>query len=268
MSSAILYENMADPENGANVTASSWIAAAPPSLLQNVHVSRRWQGNNGGQEYVLCTWDSSASIDTVGLFGITGVFDGTESFLTDAATTRLRISSSDPLGLAGDLYDSGDESDQISDAYGVYIKLLPEAVEARAVRIDFGEASASALSAGRLVIGTRNTFTYNFGIGWSFGFNDLSRKRKSAGGLSFIDKDDRYRVVNLTFEALTSEDRYGFVQTIDRLNGVSTDVLMILDEASDRLDRDCIWGLIQDMAPPSQPNIWLFKKSYQLEERR
>ena len=264
MPSAILYDNLSDD---GSVTASSWIAAAPPETLQDAHVSRRWQGTNGGSEFVLVTWPTAQTIDTFALLGLAGIFAETERSLSSAATIRLRVSSSDLTGIAGDLLDTGTIAGLVREDYGAFIFVNTSPLSARAVRIDISEAGAETLMAGRLVVGLRNQFALNFNVGWSYGYSDLSRKRKSAGGLSFIDRLDRYRVLDLTFQSLRPTDRYGFVMQADRLNGLSRDVLFLFDVNSSQLDRDSVWGLVQDLSPPTQPNFAYFSKTYRIEER-
>ena len=156
----------------------------------------------------------------------------------------------------------------IREAYGALVRLLAAPVSARAVRIDLSEGGVEAIMAGRLVVGLRSPFTLNFGYGWSYGYSDMSRRRKSAGGQTFVDRDDRYRVLDLTYKSLSAADRYGHVHEIDRLNGISRDVLFMTDTDSAELDRDSIWGLVQDMSPASQPNSAYFQKTYRVEERR
>ncbi len=260
----ILFRNLADD---GSVTASSWIASAPPARLQNHHTTRRWQGRNGDTESVLLTWDSAQSIDCVALFKCAGIFDDELSPLTAAATTRVRVSSADLTGLAGDLYDSGTAAGRINAAEAGLVCLLPAPVAARAVLIDVSQATATALLAGRLVAGLRDRFTISFSYGWTYGLADLSRKAKSAGGLTFVDRDDRYRIMSANFSALDPADRYGFVRDIDRLNGISQDVLFITDPASADVPADSVWGLMQDMSPPAQPSFALYSKSYTIEER-
>jgi hypothetical protein len=265
----ILYRNLVDP---GTVTASSWVASAPPSILQDFHVSRRWEGRNGDTESITFDLGSAQSVDTVCLFGCQGIFaSGDQSNLTSAAVRRVRLSASDPTGEAGELYDSDDNDAGvgfIKEAYGAMVELLDTPVVARYGIIDLSEGGTDTLLAGRLVVGLRSPFTINFGYGWARGYADLSRKKKSAGGQTFIDRDDRYRVLNLTFETLEQADRDGFVDEIDRLNGVSSDVLFVIDPDSTDITRDTIWGLINDMSPPTQPNLAFFSKSYNIEERR
>jgi len=261
---AILYDNLAD---AATVSASSWIASAPPTMLQNPHVRRRWKGRNGASEYILCDFGSEVSIDTVALFGCQGVLSDVQRNLSSAATTRIRLSNSDDTGVTGEIHDSGSAAGRISDAYGALVYLLDAPVSARYLRIDLGQSSADALLAGRLVAGVRHTFSINFNFDWQFGYADLSRKSRSAGGQTFIERDDRYRIVTLTFGFLSEADRYSAVDDIDRLKGVSSDILLITDPDSARLDRDSVWGLLQDLSPVTQPFFDNYSKTYALEER-
>jgi hypothetical protein len=262
MTAAIVYDNLAD---AGTVTASSWIAAAPPTMLQNAHTTRRWQGRNGSTEYILLVFGAQQEIDTIGLFKCAKLVSGTQSPMTAAATCRVRVSSVDITGVAGDVYDSSAQS--IDEAYAALIALLPAVRAAIAVRIDLTETGAEALQAGRLVVGLRNSFDWNFTYGWSFGFSDLSRLKRSAGGQTFVDRDDRFRIMSVQFEMLNAVERYSFVQETDRLNGISQDVLFITDPASTNLGRDTVWGLMQDMNPPTQPYFELFNKQYQVQER-
>lgn len=267
MPANVLYLNLAD---SGTVDASSWIAASPPALLQDQHISRRWKGRSGDTEFIILDLGALSVIDTIGLFGCarTRLADDIQETMDETATTRVRVSSVDSTGVAGDLYDSGPETGQISSAYGQLIKLLPAPITGRYVRIDLMETGSIALLAGRLVVGLREAFTYNFSFGWAFGFADLSRKRKSAGGQTFVERDDRYRILTLSFDVLAQVDRYSFVQEIDRINGLSEDILFVLSLNSTDFGRDCIWGLIQDQSPPTQPNLDVFAKAYNLEERR
>ncbi len=259
---AILYDNLAD---AGTVTASSWIAAAPPATLQSHHVSRRWKGRNGDSEYVLT--GLLASFDTIRLGGIQGVIGDDQINLTSAAVSRVRVSSADATGVAGDIYDSGSAAGELSARFGTLTKLLPSVVSGY-VRIDVSEAGASAILGGRLIVGRRNNFGINFDWNWTSGYGDLSRVAQSAGGLDFVDLDDTYRVLNVTFSNLSESERRGFVDSIDRLNGIKKDVLFIVDTASADIEADSIWGRVQDMNPPTQAWIDRFGKSYTIKERR
>lgn len=265
MTAAILYDNLAD---AATLDASSWIAAAPPATLQSPHVSRRWKGRNGDSETLSADLLAEVSLDTLTLLGCQYVdADDIQANMTASAITRIRVSSQTGGPFAGDVYDSGSAAGRIDAAYGALVTHLASPVSGRYVDFNLSQSGANALLAGRMVIGLREAFTINFGYGWSYGYGDLSRLKKSAGGQTFVDRDDRYRILNLTFDALDADDRYGFVEEADRLNGISRDVLFVLDPDSATPDRDTIWGLMQDLSPPAQPNLAFFSKSYRIEER-
>lgn len=263
--SALLSDNLADD---ATVTASSWIISAPPSRLQNAHTSRRWQGSSGATEYVLATWTTAQSIDVIELLKCAKLVSGIESAMTSAAIVRVRVSSVDLTGAAGDLYDSGISPQLvfIDEAYESLAVFLAAPVSAKAVRIDLTEAGAEAIKAGRLVIGLKDTFSINYSYGWAFGFNDLSRITRSAGGQTFIDREITYRVLNVNFEYLDETERYDFIIETERLNGLSSDVLFITNIATTHPSRDSVWGLVQDMSPATQ-SFTFFSKSYSIQER-
>lgn len=70
------------------------------------------------------------------------------------------------------------------------------------------------------------------------------------------------------FNSVIEDDLNGIVREVDRENGLSRDVLFVIDENSGEPDRDSVWGLIKDMSPPTQPNLAYFAKRYAIEERR
>jgi len=254
---AIAYINLAD---SATITASSSAPLMPASRLQYPHVSRKWRGVNGTGEALIVDLGSAQSIDTVALIGLN---------LTLAGQARVRVSSSDATGVAGNLYDNGAGVTGLVDpAYGYLVVLLPSPVTGRYVRIDVLDSSLSYVEAGRLYIGKRFTTTYNFAPGWQDGRVDTSRKTVSRGGQTYIDVNVSYRTVDISFEWLTLAERNSSVAEIDRLNGEHTDILLIRDTASTNMGRDCLWGLVDGNQPIVQPYAAnVFSKSYRLRER-
>lgn len=265
---ALLYENLADD---GTVSASSALSSAPATRLQNVHVRRRWKGRLGDSEWVLLDLGASTLVDTICLFGLAGIFDGTERNLSELAIRRVRLSLTDPTGEAGEVYDSDDNDSGvgfIKEAYAAMVELLDTPVSARYVLVDLSEVTAEAIMAGRLVVGLRDQFIYNFFANWSFGYVDLSRRKKSAGGQTFVERDERYRVLTLDFGAIDEDDRYGFIHEMDRINGMSRDILFIIDPESDDITRDTIWGLPPELSRVTQPYMDdIFAKSLSIEER-
>jgi hypothetical protein len=250
-----VYPNLAD---GGTITASSSAALMSPRRLQNPHVARKWRGVSGGSEWVCVDLGAALSIDTVALVGIN---------LTLAGSHRVRVSNSDPTGAAGELYNSGSLSAKVDPAYGYLVQLLTNPVTGRYVRVDVSDA-LSYIEAGRFVVGLRRVFAVNFAAGWSRGYEDLSRRRASRGGQTYIDRGDTYRKLELPFEFLSRTERNSLVEDLDLLAGTHDDVLVITDPLSSNLGRDSVWGLFDDLDPVVQPvMVDLFRKTFRVSER-
>lgn len=246
---ALLYRNLADE---ATIAVSSQLATAAGSLVQNEHVARKWRSESSG-DWLLADLGALVSLDTVAVMGLT------------ATQYRVRLSSSDPTGAAGDIRDTGTLS--VDQAYLQAIALLDVPASARYLRVDLTNAGGAYVEAGRLVAGLRNLFEINFSFDWSIGYVDPSIATKTRGGQTQVSREQSYRQVSLSFDFMRQTDRYGFVEEADRLNGIKDDVLLILDEDSTALPRDSIWGRVVDLSPVSQPFFDIYSKQYRIEER-
>lgn len=252
---AVVYRNLAD---AAVVTASSSAGLMPPKRLLDPHIARTWRGGGNSSEWLLADLGSAVAIDTVALVGLN---------LTAAGSTRVRISSADSSGLAGDVYDSKMMTGKVDPAYGYFVQLLIQPVFGRYVRIDLSD-TIPYIEAGRIIVGKRAIFETNFSVGWSRGYTDLSRRTTSRGGQIYINRGAQFRTVEVSFDWLNGQERHGFVEEIDRECGMHTDVLFIADQTSDNLGRDSIWGLLDDLEGVVQPySLDIFRKQYRIGER-
>jgi hypothetical protein len=254
---AIAFRNLSDV--GSIQASSSLILTPPDATLKNPHIARKWRGKSGSTEYLLTSY--LVGIDTVMLRGVN---------LTLAGTYRVRVSSADTSGQAGDVFDSGDVAG-IDPVYGTLLHLLPEMVDGY-VRIDLTEPGASYIEAGRLFVGPRNQFNINFAWGWTERWIDRSQSTESRGGQTYIDPDVSYRCWSMNFEAISATFRNEVLQDLDRLVGTRSDFLMIANPASANLGKDSIWGRVQDVSPIVQPQIYLsdgaaFSKTFEIYER-
>jgi hypothetical protein len=254
---AIAFENLAD---AGDMLASSSIVLAPPATLQSPHVARKWRGKNGDTEYILTSL--LEGFDTIWLGGLS---------LTAAGITRIRVSSVDSAGLAGDVYDSGSAAGRVDPAYAALLVLLPEQVDGY-VRIDLQEPGAAYVEAGRLFVGPRYPFPYNFEYGWSARWIDRSQARESRGGQTYIDADVSYRCWSMNFGWVPEQFRNDVLENVDRVIGTRSDMLMIKDTASSRLDRDSLWGRVREVSAIQQPQGFtdsggLFSKTFEIYER-
>lgn len=255
---AIAYLNLAD---SGTVSASSQQVTLPATNVQTPHVEERWR-SSVSSAYLIVDLGSVQSIDTVLLRGIT---------VGSSGTAQVRISATDPQVESALLHDSGALSSGSSSfdvAYDALVRLLSTPVSGRYVRIDLLDSAASYVEAGRLFVGLRTTFDRNFTFGWSIGWADRSVKSKTRGGQTLTWNDNSYRILDVNFDSVSSSQRYGIVESIDRLNGQRTDILFITDPDSTNLPRDSIWGLITDLSPVVQPQLVdIFGRQYKIEER-
>lgn len=254
---AIVYQNLAD---SGSVSASTSETEMPVARLQNQHVGKRWR-STAEPAYAIVDLGSSMSIDTVAMLG--GTWGATAAAQVRGSTSVATVDSS----LA---FDSGSlaQGTSLDSDYGALIYLLSSPVTTRYVRVDITDTPASYVEAGRLVVGLREAFTYNFVPGAGIAWTDRSRKTKSAGGQTLIFPDNKFRTAELNFEWVTEAQREGLVESIDRVNGQSTDVLLMLDTESDNLPRDSIFGLIDAPAATIFTGIpGIFSRSYRIEER-
>ena len=255
---AIVITNLAD---SGTWTASTEEALMPVSKLQGEHVSDRWR-STAEPGYVICDLGSSQSIDTIALFGMTAAA---------GASVQVRASASDATVTSSLSFDSGSLSDggtYFDTDYGVLIYTRSSPVSTRYIRIDITDGPASYVEAGRGVIGLREAFTYNFAPGAAVQWNDRSRRTKTAGGQTLIYPDNRFRSVELNFDWVSETQREGLIETLGRVNGNSTDVLLILDTESDSLARDSIFGLVSQPVRSLYTNLaGLFSAPLAIEER-
>lgn len=257
---AIVSRNLADT---ALITASSSYVLMTTAELQTPHVARKWRGRAGESETLLIDLLGQAEIDTAALIGVN---------VSANAMVRVRFATADASGLVGNAYDSGVSPAGVDPAYGYLVHLMPAPATGRYLRIDITNPGAAYIEAGRLVVALRNQFRFNFAFGWSRAWVDRSRKSESRGGQIFVDRDNTYRVVSVSFETLTKSERNGFIEALDRENGERDDVLFITDPTSDNLGRDSIWGLVDGLSDVVQPVGWIdgepiFSKPLKIRER-
>lgn len=245
----IAHANLADD---AIVSASSQELLLPATNIQNPHVARKWRAIFNSASVVL-NFGALTSIDTVALMGLT------------AATYRIRLSSVDTSGAAGDLYDSGTLS--VDQTYLQAVALITAPVSGQYLRIDLEDSAGDYVELGRLFAGLRTALAINFAWNWSSTTTDRSLRAKTRGGQTQVFADNLYRSLDLTFQFLSESERHGIIETVDRVNGQHTDVLFVIDPASSNLARDSVWGLISAPTPIVQPIFERFSKQVQIEER-
>lgn len=261
---SIVLDNVAE---NATIAASSQVLTMPVSNLKTPHPSRRWRSLSSADWFVA---DKGAAIaaDTVLISGLTCGAN---------AEVRLRLSSIDATGVAGDVLDTGLIASGTGPAfdrdYGAFLWLLSAPAAWRYSRFDISDPDATYVEAGCLVEGLRETFTYNFAPGDTLQHVDRSRVSTTSSGITLTWDDNSFRRLGLTFNAVTSTERYGMIERLDRVKGRKRNVLLITDPDSENLPRDSIYGLVTDQTPVAFSNAFavdgkpLFGKQLRIDER-
>lgn len=260
---ALVIDNQAD---GGRLTASSQELAMPVSQIATAQPTDRWRSLSNSA-YLVLDKGALLSADTAGLFGLT---------CGPNATIRTRFSSIDATGALGDVFDSGTLSSgdpRFDVNYASCILRLPAPAAWRYARFDLADPDASYVEAGGILDGLSETFKYNFAPGGPFQWNDRSRVEKCSGGNTLTWPDVKFRSTALSFGLIEGTQRYGAIERLDRVKGLTGNVLLMTDTASTNLPRDSLFGLMTELTPNAflqglsvngQP---LFSKQLKLEER-
>lgn len=254
---AILITNNAD---SGTLTASSQALTMPVSNLLTPHPSERWRSLTNA-DYFILDKGSSLSGDTVMVPGLT---------CGATSTVRLRLSTSDATGAAGDVLDTGAIANGTANfdiKYTSFVWRLANAASWRYTRVDISDPAATYVEAGCIVDGLSESFTYNFGYGGSIQYVDRTRVAPTSSGQTLTWSDNHFRRADLTFQWINETQRYGVVEQLDRDKGRRSNVLLITDTASTNLPRASIFGLVTDITPVTFAILNIFGKQLRIDER-
>lgn len=247
----IAYTNLIDTASSIVATSSNLLL--PVSNITVPHIARKWRGTTPGADSVVVDMGVPVTFDTIAAFGLT------------CSTIDFKASLVDPTAMAGEVYSPTIAS--VDANYGSRLSLAPAAYSARYFRFDCLTTPTGLVEIGRLFIGLRTQFAYNYVKGWQRSWIDRSTKSKTRGGQTQVNADNTFRTIEVAFDFLSQADRDGFIEDIDRVNATKTDVLFVNDPDSANLSRDSIWGLITNLTPVVQPHVGAFSKQYMIEER-
>jgi hypothetical protein len=255
---ALVLDNLA---LAGNVAASSQVLTMPASKLLTPHPSERWRSLSVS-DYVVLDHGAGISADTIMIGGLT---------CSEAATVRLRLSSIDATGLAGDVLDTGSLANghQSFDVdYGSFVLLLDSPLAWRYLRFDIADPGADYVEAGFVLEGLREGMLVNFTQGGSVQYVDRSRVSKSSSGMSLVWHDNHYRQIDLSFPWVEEAQRYGLIERLDRACGRRNNLLLITEPDAPNLPRASFYGLMTDVTPVTFGVLFdLFGKQLRMEER-
>lgn len=255
---AFVLDNLA---LSAAVAASSQVLTMPASKLLTPHPSERWRSLSSSDWFVLDN-GALATADTVMVGGLT---------CSAGATLRLRLSSIDASGAAGDVLDTGpvvngDASFDID--YASFVAVLEAPLSWRYLRFDISDPGADYVEAGAVLVGLREEIAVNFTPGGSVQYVDRSRISSTASGMTLIWSDNHFRRLDLSFPWIEEAQRYGLIERLDRVCGRRSNVLVITEPDAPNLPRVSFYGLLTDLTPVTfGALVDLFGKQLRLDER-
>ena len=207
------------------------------------------------------TLDAGASVawDVVGLFGTN--FD-------PGAGTTLQISLGTTLG-ASDVYASGSIAANVVAGYRQSITVLPQTYTARYLKVAITDSGNSDgfLTVGMAYAGPLWTPSRNFSYGQANGWQDDTTFQTSKGGQQYPIIQQPYRHQTFKLENLNTTELWAQAAEIDRLAGVTGNILFIPDPAGSHINQEALFGRIVKSEQPVRSFYGLYSKSYDMRER-
>jgi hypothetical protein len=256
---AILYTDLAalgsvTGDSSSTVANFGWDKLSDPQPRHRARVAAA---------SAVLVWDlgSAQSVDIAALVSTS---------LPAAATARLRASTADPTVTGSLLYDSGVQSNVTSPDHNGNVVASFAAVNARYWRWDI--TGNDPIEIGLAPLGLAFHPGRNFQYGAQEGLIDLSvRDLNLDTGAEFGLSGPKKRTKLLTFSGLTKAEIRDTFGVIDRLVGMSGDVLFVEDPDAPFIDRarDSILGSYRQAGPDlaTRQGAAVWSRSMRLTER-
>ena len=283
--SNLVFAGAPNRADEATLTTGSQVASLPVTNLQDRQIVKPWRTTTTA---TASTWVRAAFTQPQ----VVGVVALIRHNFSQGSRWRIRVGDDPSFATAA--YDSGwvDVWPQFEEfgalPWGVFqwgglvpqevaaqitlsaYHLLPLPVVAQQLRIDIDDASnpAGYLQAGRLVAGPAYRPSRDMLYGWSIGFEDPSVVSKSRGGQTWIDVQERFRVLRFTLSNLNETEAFGNVfDYLFRRKGSAGDVLVIpRADKPDQYHNQAIYGRLRTLEPLTNPYFESFETNFEVEE--
>lgn len=212
------------------MSAGSSVLSLPPSNVKTRDVRQVWR-SDAGFTYLLADITQTLTLEYVAVINC----------LADTAW-RVRYSTVDPTGEAGDAFDSGLVSSNWTDAERLVAMFVEPGVLGRYLRID-GLSEAGRLTSGQTFKPSRDM---SFGV--EFLWRDRSRRSESLDFNEFIDVKRKQKGYRFVLHGLTEDEAEGEVYTLNRINGSSRDIFVCRNKDATDLGHYSIWGTLAEPA--------------------
>jgi hypothetical protein len=250
------YKNLIDD---ALVTGGSWLAALPVTNVQNRVLSKVARSTNDDAASTLINIDLG-SAQAVQAFGAINT-----NISASGATYRLRGSNDNTF--ATSLYDTGTVS---ANAQTPDLILgLASAITARYARLEIIDTSNADgyIEIGRLFIGPALAPADNYSKGAEAGYQDRSGVQQSLGGIDYFDEKPVRRTFSFALDWLTVAEAYNQALELQRLCGITKEVLLIVDPADTTYNQKRHYlGRLQQLSPLKNPYLTNYQAGFEVLE--
>ena len=279
----LAWQNRTD--EGA-LSGGSWLSTLPLSNLQNRQVqkvARTTDDSNASTQFTI----DLGSAKTIGVVALI--------VHNISVSGKVRVSASDTPGFVSTIYDSGW---QLAWPAGVIPQALLEweddnfwfgtlSAQARAgyqspfiwklansqvlrywkVEIDDTTNTDNYIQIGRLFMARGWTPTVNYGYGAGLGYQDPTPVDTSLSGAEYFDQRSKYRVMSFALPYVTGTEAYSYALELQRLAGVSGEVLVIPDPdtVSTQPIRSFV-GRLRQIGAVAQPNPTTYSVNFEVKE--
>lgn len=160
-------------------------------------------------------------------------------------------------------------SDQRAGYQSPFIHQLPSVQSLRYWRVEIDDTSNAAafIQIGRLFMARGWTPTVNYAYGAGLSYQDPTPIETSLSGAEFFDQRSKYRVMNFGLEYITDTEAYSYALELQRLAGISGEVLVVPDSAtaSSQPMRSFV-GRLKQLGPVKQPKPTAFTVDFEVKE--
>lgn len=135
------------------------------------------------------------------------------------------------------------------------------------VEIDDAGNSAGYAQVGRPFLSDLWTVTYNYSYGAEISVEDRTGVEASQGGVEYFDAQAKYRTIKVNLDWLSETEAYARMLEIQRMLGVSGELLVIPDSADTANGfRRTIIGRLTRISPISHPQHNIYRISLEVKE--
>jgi hypothetical protein len=151
-----------------------------------------------------------------------------------------------------------------------YILRLPNVENMRYWRVEISDTSNSDgyVQIGRLFMARGWTPTINYTYGASLGYQDPTPVETSLSGAEYFDIRSKFRVFTFKLDYISDTDAYSYALELQRLAGISGEVLIIPDGGEDLAQQPLrsFVGRLRQIGSVSQPQPTTYSVNFEVKE--